>query len=100
MVRPGGHGTRVAGAVLYPREVPKVGTAKAVAWLQNARINGGLQPGAELREGIGSKIDAPQTRQRILLSEVSDGHARSFYRTCRGAANYRTPFAHGGGFFR
>ncbi len=38
LVRPGGHGTRVAGAVLYPREVPKAGTAKAVAWLQNARI--------------------------------------------------------------
>lgn len=37
-VRPGGHGTRVAGAVLYPREVPKVGSVKAIAWLQNARI--------------------------------------------------------------
>jgi len=38
LVRPGGHGTRVAGAVLYPREVPKAGTTKAIAWLQNARI--------------------------------------------------------------
>lgn len=37
-VAPGGHGTRVAGAVLYPREVPKTGTAPAICWLQNARI--------------------------------------------------------------
>ena len=37
-VRPGGHGTRVAGAVLYPREVPKNGSQRAIAWLQNARV--------------------------------------------------------------
>ena len=34
----GGHGTRVAGAVLYPRGVPKTGRQQAVCWLQNARI--------------------------------------------------------------
>lgn len=33
-----GHGTRVAGAVLYPREVPKAGEVTPVAWLQNARV--------------------------------------------------------------
>ena len=36
----GGHGTRVAGAVLYPREVPRVGAVTPVAWLQNARVLG------------------------------------------------------------
>ncbi len=34
----GGHGTRVAGAVLYPRNIPRSGTEKAVCWIQNARV--------------------------------------------------------------
>jgi subtilisin family serine protease len=34
----GGHGTRVAGAVLYPRGIPNKGLQQAVCWLQNARI--------------------------------------------------------------
>ncbi|MGG6270849.1 S8 family peptidase [Leptolyngbya sp. AN03gr2] len=34
----GGHGTRVAGAVLYPRGLPKSGSHSAVCWLQNARV--------------------------------------------------------------
>lgn len=35
---PRGHGTRVAGAILYPTTVPKSGSAQAVAWIQNARV--------------------------------------------------------------
>lgn len=38
MVPGGGHGTRVAGAVLYPGSVPVSGQVQAVAWLQNARV--------------------------------------------------------------
>lgn len=34
----GGHGTRVAGAVLYPITIPRTGNEKAVCWIQNARI--------------------------------------------------------------
>ncbi|MCP2729733.1 S8 family peptidase [Limnofasciculus baicalensis] len=34
----GGHGTRVAGAVLYPSTIPRSGKEKAVCWLQNARV--------------------------------------------------------------
>lgn len=34
----GGHGTRVAGAVLYPITIPRIGNEKAVCWIQNARI--------------------------------------------------------------
>ena len=37
-VRNGGHGTRVAGAVLYPRTIPITGNEKAVCWIQNARV--------------------------------------------------------------
>jgi hypothetical protein len=34
----GGHGTRVAGAVLYPNTVPQSGQQQAQCWLQNARV--------------------------------------------------------------
>lgn len=34
----GGHGTPVAGAVLYPNEVPRDGVVGQIAWLQNARV--------------------------------------------------------------
>ena len=35
---PQGHGTRVAGAVLYPDEIPATGEVHSVAWIQNARV--------------------------------------------------------------
>jgi hypothetical protein len=38
MVGNGGHGTRVAGAVLYPKIIPREGIYRAVCWLQNTRI--------------------------------------------------------------
>lgn len=34
----GGHGTRVAGAVLYPRDIPDSSTYKQRFWLQNAQV--------------------------------------------------------------
>lgn len=37
-VHPQGHGTRVAGAVLYPDEIPTSGEVEPVAWIQNARV--------------------------------------------------------------
>ncbi|NER38804.1 MAG: S8 family peptidase [Oscillatoria sp. SIO1A7] len=38
LVSNGGHGTRVAGAVLYPRTVPRTGRQQAICWIQNARV--------------------------------------------------------------
>ncbi|MBE7156905.1 MAG: S8 family peptidase [Rhodospirillales bacterium] len=35
---PGGHGTRVAGAVLYPELIPVTGSSEARCWLGNARV--------------------------------------------------------------
>lgn len=35
---PRGHGTRVAGAVLYPNSIPTSGEVEPVAWIQNARV--------------------------------------------------------------
>lgn len=37
-VRPAGHGTRVAGAVLYGETVAKNGTPQLPFWIQNARV--------------------------------------------------------------
>jgi subtilisin family serine protease len=37
-VRGGGHGTRVAGAILYPYGIPSTGSQQAICWVQNARI--------------------------------------------------------------
>jgi hypothetical protein len=38
LVTGGGHGTRVAGAVLYPRTIPHTGNQAAPFWIQNARV--------------------------------------------------------------
>ena len=37
-VAPGGHGTRVAGAILYGESVAKGGTPQLQFWIQNARV--------------------------------------------------------------
>jgi len=37
-VSPHGHGTRVAGAILYPLEIPKKGKVEVLLRLQNARV--------------------------------------------------------------
>ncbi|MFK4327004.1 hypothetical protein ABH965_003674 [Bacillus sp. RC97] len=34
----GGHGTRVAGAILYPFEIPRTGTYKLPCFIRNARV--------------------------------------------------------------
>ncbi len=34
----GGHGTKVAGAILYPINIPRTGAMQALCWLQNARV--------------------------------------------------------------
>lgn len=37
-VASGGHGTRVAGAVLYADDIPENGTVDSQTWIQNARV--------------------------------------------------------------
>jgi hypothetical protein len=37
-VTPAGHGTRVAGAILYGESVPKAGAPQLSVWIQNARV--------------------------------------------------------------
>ena len=62
-VEGGGHGTRVAGALLYPVEVPKAGTIEAPFWIINARVLNG--------EGVLVKGVYPPE----LLSEIVDIYA-------------------------
>ncbi len=38
LVRPNGHGTRVAGAILYGESVPESGRPQLPYWIQNARV--------------------------------------------------------------
>ena len=45
----GGHGTRVAGAVLFPVEIPRHGSVQAPFWLQNAKV---LAANKELPEDL------------------------------------------------
>lgn len=37
-VKVGGHGTRVAGAVLYPNQIPREGSVKLNSWIRNLRV--------------------------------------------------------------
>jgi len=62
-VTAGGHGTRVAGATLYPNMVPEVGSQLAPFWIANARV---LDNNGKLIQ----KIYPPE-----LLREVVDTYA-------------------------
>lgn len=67
-VSPQGHGTRVAGAVLYPREVPVSGEVRPVAWLQNARVL-----------GVNNRLPENLPPERYLQQVVEHFHAAPRY---------------------
>ncbi|MDD1484082.1 S8 family peptidase [Burkholderia thailandensis] len=83
-VAPGGHGTRVAGAVLYGEEVPNAGAPQLPFWIQNARVLGAqnempveLFPPEALRAAIERFNDGPR-QTRIFNHSIN---ARSYCRT-------------------
>lgn len=91
-VRPRGHGTRVAGAVLYPREIPKHGAYQAVAWLQNARVLDTdchipitLPPEAYLMEVV-AHFHGEDRPTRIFNHSIAAVQACSSKRMCSWAA--------------
>ncbi len=63
-VTPNGHGTGVAGAVLYPRGIPTEGTYQLVAWIQNARV-------LEEDNYIGSTVIVPEDEDTPIRSTVN-----------------------------
>lgn len=76
-VPPGGHGTRVAGAVLHGEEVPKSGVVELEAWIQNARVldsNCGMPqemfPPAVLREAI-KRFHEGKRKTRIFNHSIN-----------------------------
>lgn len=83
-VAPGGHGTRVAGAVLYGEAVPSDGAPQLPFWIQNARVLNAqnampveLFPPEALRKAVERFNDSPR-QTRIFNHSIN---ARSYCRT-------------------
>lgn len=85
-VAPGGHGTRVAGAVLYGEEVPNAGAPQLPFWIQNARVLGAqnempveLFPPEALRAAIERFNDGPRQTRIFNHSINARGYCRTRY---------------------
>ncbi|WP_233799590.1 S8 family peptidase [Paraburkholderia sp. HP33-1] len=83
-VAPGGHGTRIAGAVLYGEDVPAEGAPQLPFWIQNARVLDAqnampveLFPPEALRKAVERFNDGPR-RPRIFNHSIN---ARGYCRT-------------------
>jgi Subtilase family len=72
MVGPSGHGTRVAGAVLFGETIPRKGQHKLPCWIQNARV---LDAGCNMPERL---FPALATRSAILRLRGGSRSTRLF----------------------
>lgn len=81
-VKPGGHGTRVAGAIIYPRGVPLNGAFQSPCWIQNARV---LDEDNKLR----TSLYPPLYLRQIVAKYAGEhgtklfNHSIAAYRPCR-----------------
>ncbi|MBS1032741.1 S8 family peptidase [Gluconobacter cerinus] len=82
----GGHGTRVAGAVLYGEDVPKAGTPELSFWIQNARVLNAqncmpntLFPPDAIRRAVERFNDGPRQTRIFNHSINARGHCRTRY---------------------
>lgn len=85
-VAPGGHGTRVAGAVLYGEEVPTEGAPQLPFWVQNARVLDAqnampveLFPPEALRKAVERFNDGPRQTRIFNHSINARGYCRTRY---------------------
>ncbi len=85
-VKAAGHGTRVAGAVLYPLEIPRAGEVTPVAWLQNARVLNAdnrvpesLTPARYLTEAVNHAVASARS-PKIFTHSIASGAACPLYR--------------------
>ncbi|QVN17082.1 S8 family peptidase [Burkholderia pyrrocinia] len=85
-VAPGGHGTRVAGAVLYGEDVPNAGAPQLPFWIQNARVLDAqnqmpveLFPPEALRAAIERFNDGPRQTRIFNHSINARGYCRTRY---------------------
>jgi hypothetical protein len=83
-VRDGGHGTRVAGAVLYADDIPETGTFQSQAWIQNARVLDGdcklpdeILPPALIREVVQHYHQGPRKTRIYNHSINADAPCRT-----------------------
>jgi len=82
-VRGGGHGTRVSGAVLYPRGIPITGRQQAICWIQNARILDGSNQ-------LPKKLFPPEVLEEIVEFYHHRTRTRIFNHSVAGIAPCRT----------
>jgi hypothetical protein len=78
----GGHGTRVAGAVLYPKGVPRKGVQQAVCWIQNARV---LDKNRKLPE----KLFPPELLSEVIAIYYRQTNTRIFNHSITGSVPCR-----------
>jgi exonuclease VII small subunit len=81
----GGHGTRVAGAILYPRNIPRTGQQQAICWLQNARV---LDANCQLQD----KLFPPDLITEIVNLYYGKHHTRIFNHSITGSVPCRTRY--------
>jgi len=81
----GGHGTRVAGAVIYPREVPRIGQFQPICWLQNARI-------LDRNNHLPQKIFPPEVLEEIVDFYFGRTRTRLFNHSITSITPCRTQF--------
>lgn len=100
-VQPAGHGTRVAGAVLYGEEVVKDGALELPFWIQNARVLNEhnrmpveLFPPTAVRAAIERYHNSPK-RTRIFNHSInSTGYCRGRYMSSWAAEIDAISYAH------
>lgn len=85
-VAPGGHGTRIAGAVLYGEDVPAEGAPQLPFWIQNARVLDAqnampveLFPPEALRKAVERFNDGPRQTRIFNHSINARGYCRTRY---------------------
>jgi hypothetical protein len=82
-VRGGGHGTRVAGAVLHGAEIPTTGTHEAQCWVQNARV---LDHDLKMPEEL---LPPLATRAAVIHFHKGSRETRIFNQSINTTAPYR-----------
>jgi len=85
-VSPGGHGTRVAGAILYGESIPRNGSPQLAFWIQNARVldeNNAMPVEAfppEVMRSVVERYHSGPRQTRIFNHSVNaNGYCRTRY---------------------
>lgn len=82
-VRDGGHGTRVAGAILYPLGIPQTEPQQAICWLQNARI-------LNRNNQLPKELFPPEVLEEIIEFYHHQNRTRIFNHSVAGISPCRT----------